>query len=69
MVTHAYNPSYLGGEDQEVVQGQPGRKVPETPSQPIKAGVLVHSCHSRYAENLNRRIVVEASLGINFRPH
>jgi hypothetical protein len=56
MVTHAYNPSYLGGEDQEVVQGQPGRKVPETPSQPIKAGVVALACHPSYPGSVSKRI-------------
>jgi hypothetical protein len=35
-VAHPYNPGYLEGGDQEIkVQGQPGKKVMKTPSQPI----------------------------------
>jgi hypothetical protein len=34
VVAHAYNPNYLGGGDwQVVVQGQPRKKVSETPHQ------------------------------------
>jgi hypothetical protein len=45
-----------------------GKKFSKTPSQPIKLGVMVHVCNSSYAGGVNRRIVVQAGLGINERP-
>jgi hypothetical protein len=50
------------------VQGQSGQKVCERPFQPI-AGVVVPTCHSSYTGGVNRRIVIQASLSINVRPH
>jgi hypothetical protein len=39
IVTHSYDPKYLGGEiERMMVQGQPKQKVSETPSQPSGYG-------------------------------
>jgi hypothetical protein len=50
------------------VGGQPRQRV-ETPSQPIKAGLLVCTCHPSYMGSISRRISVQASWGINKRPY
>jgi hypothetical protein len=53
-----------------MVQGQLGQKVHKTSSQPIKKlGMVEHSCHPSYAGSINRRTIVQASLGINMRPY
>jgi hypothetical protein len=37
------------------IPGQPGQKVPETPSQPItKLSIVVHTCHPHYPGSVNR---------------
>jgi hypothetical protein len=32
-----------------------------------KLGVVAHACHPSYTGNINRRITIQASLGINAR--
>jgi hypothetical protein len=41
----------------------------KTPSQPIKAGCSGVHLSSQYAGSINRRIVIQAGLGINTRPY
>jgi hypothetical protein len=38
------------------VQGQPGKNVSKTSSQPMKLGMVAHSCDPCYARGINRRI-------------
>jgi hypothetical protein len=35
-----------------------GQKVIESPSQPIKLGVMAHTCHPSYGGSINKKIVV-----------
>jgi hypothetical protein len=56
-----------------VVWGQ-ARQKSKTPSQPIqnkntKWGTVARNCHASYVTNLNRKITVQVSLGINLRPY
>jgi hypothetical protein len=52
-----------------MVQGQPRQNVSETPSQPIKLVMVVHTCHPSYVGGINRRIMVQADLYKNVRLH
>jgi hypothetical protein len=45
------------------VQVYPKQKVSKTPSQPIKQGVVVPTCHPSHAGGINTRIEVQASQG------
>jgi hypothetical protein len=65
MVAHAYNPSYLGGREDN-----PGTKLVK-PHLNQWLNVVVHACHPSYAEKdpamqgrTNRRILDQASQGI-----
>jgi hypothetical protein len=49
------------------VQGQPWQNVPETQTQEL--GVVGCTCHPSYMGSINRRIVVQADLGISVRPY
>jgi hypothetical protein len=63
----AYNPSCLGGWDGEDWGGASLGKMFEAPP-PLsqqKLGIVVHACHP----SVNRRITVQACLGINMRPY
>jgi hypothetical protein len=52
------------------VWGQPQQKVHETPiSTNKKLGVVVNACHLSYARRVNKRIEIQARLGINTRPY
>jgi hypothetical protein len=49
-----------------------GKKLERPPptSQPIKKlGVVACACHPSYKGSINRKIVVQAGLGINLRPY
>jgi hypothetical protein len=72
VVAHAYNPRYLGGRDQEQHSSKPtpGKKLVRPP--PIsdnKLRVVMHAYHPSYTRDINRRILVQASLGNNTRPY
>jgi hypothetical protein len=54
---NTYNPSFWGGEDRTVVQGQHGQKVSENPSQPIAECGDVHLPFS-YLGRKGRKIKV-----------
>jgi hypothetical protein len=63
VVTHTYNPSYLGGSQ---FQASPGKKFLKTPSHPIEAGHDGAHLSSRlYIWKANGRIMVQAGLSIN----
>jgi hypothetical protein len=50
------------------IRGQPGQKSSGNPiSTNKKLGVLAHACHLSYLVSINRRMVVQAGLGINMR--
>jgi hypothetical protein len=51
-----------------MVQGQPGQKVNETPSQQIKAAMVVQGI-PRYRGSINRTIVVQTSPVIKLDPY
>jgi hypothetical protein len=59
-VAHAYNFSYSGGRDEKRLQFETslGKKVLETPPQPIKLGMVAYACHVSYTGGINRRITV-----------
>jgi hypothetical protein len=44
-------------------------KVCETPSQPIKLGVVVHTCRPNHVGTINRRIMIQAVQGIKMKPY
>jgi hypothetical protein len=47
------------------VPGQPGVKIQETPiSTNKKLGMVAHACHPSYLGSKNRRLEIQASLGI-----
>jgi hypothetical protein len=53
-----------------MVQGQLGQKVHKAPSQPIKAGCGgMCTCHPGQTGSINRKITVQAFLGIKVRPY
>jgi hypothetical protein len=49
------------------VLGQVGKKVCETPFQLIKSWARWYICHPSYVASINRRILVQAGLGMNVR--
>jgi hypothetical protein len=51
------------------LEDNPEQNVYKTPSQPIKLGLVVHTCYSSYTGSINRRIEVLADPGINTRPY
>jgi hypothetical protein len=63
-MVYAYDPSYLGGGDQEDDGWRLAQaKVSKTPSQPINQSVVVHACDPSYAKGIGRRITVQAEPG------
>jgi hypothetical protein len=68
-VAPACNPSYSGGRDPEDHGWRPAQTNSETPPQSGKAGNSGARLSSLPARSINRRIVVEAGLGINARPY
>jgi hypothetical protein len=48
---------------------QPRQKVNETPSQPIKLGIVVYICHPRHMGSINRRIEVQPCPSKSVRPY
>jgi hypothetical protein len=70
MVAHAYNTSYLRARDGEDQGLRPGRA---NSYQDFISSYKLHrvtsTCHPSYMESVNRRIVVQASLGIKVRPY
>jgi hypothetical protein len=64
------NPSYSGGGDWEDGGSKPvqTKSLQGTPSQPIKASMVVHTCHPSETRNIKRRTMVQPGLGINTRP-
>jgi hypothetical protein len=50
------------------VHCQPGKKFVRHHLNQYKLGGVVHICSRRYARSINRRITVEAHLGINMKP-
>jgi hypothetical protein len=53
MVVHSCNPSYSGSGG-SWFEASPGKKL----------GVVAHNCHPSYTGYINRRVRVQASLGI-----
>jgi hypothetical protein len=69
VVAHTYNPRYSRGRDQEDLGLRPGgaKNVYKTPSQPMaRCGGVSPSFHQ--VGSINRRIEVQAGLGINRHP-
>jgi hypothetical protein len=50
-------------------EANPRKKVSECPPQPIIMDVVVCICHASYAGSINRRITIQASLGISGRSY
>jgi hypothetical protein len=62
------NPSYSRDRDREDHGWRQARpKVYETPLQQIKLGAVARTCHPSYPGSLNRRIIVQAFLGMNVK--
>jgi hypothetical protein len=61
-LVYAYNPRFWGGRDQ--FETSLGKKQ-DSISTNKKLGVVVHACHPTYVANINRRISVQVSSGIN----
>jgi hypothetical protein len=64
-VAHAYNPSYLGGRDQEVhvlrpAQAKSPRDLIATNKKKKKLSMMAHTCHPSCMENINRRMPFKA---------
>jgi hypothetical protein len=51
------------------VEDQPGQNVCETSAQQVKPGVVEHAYHYTCMGTINRRIAVQASMGINRTPY
>jgi hypothetical protein len=51
------------------VLGQSGQKISETSISTNKLGIVAHACHPNYEGRLNRRIIVQAGLGLNARSY
>jgi hypothetical protein len=59
VVAHGYNLSYLEVEIRRIeVQGEPQKKISETPISTKKMRVVIRICHASYMGGINRRIVV-----------
>jgi hypothetical protein len=69
MVAHVCNPSYLEGRDWEDHSLRPSeaKKITRPPTHTIKDEHGSALLSSSYSGNINRRILVQASLGINVR--
>jgi hypothetical protein len=58
MVVHTYNPSYLGGRDQEEhgLRTSLGKNMQKNHAN--KPGMVVHICNHSYGKGIGRRIMV-----------
>jgi hypothetical protein len=66
--SHACNPSYSEGRDQEDHGSRPPQaKVHKTPFQ--KLGAVLCTCHSCFMGNIGRSSSVHDGQGINVRPY
>jgi hypothetical protein len=70
MVAKACKPNYLGGRKirRIVVRVQPGQKVCKTPSQPMARHGGAYLSSPAICGSTNRRITVQANLGIKWDP-
>jgi hypothetical protein len=68
LVAQICNPSYLGGRDRSRFKDNPGEQC-DPISTNKKLGVGVHACHPSCERSVNRRMAVQATLGMRVRPY